>query len=136
MYASRYRSLAGLVLLLGIVTVFMTACVKPTAALQPAALGQGQCQASEVGSEVYAQLAVSGTTCATLDAVVQGAVSAHNRSYTSDGFSCTATREGAGSPWAPAWSGTYYAYSCINGSEQVAFTWGPASQYVYGSRTA
>jgi len=49
--------------------------------------------------------------------------------YASDGCSCTATAEGPGSAWSSAWGGTYYAYSCADGSEQVAFNWG--TDYTY-----
>ncbi len=55
--------------------------------------------------------------------------SAQGGNYTIDGFSCSATAQRAGSAWASAWGGTYYEYSCKDGSEQVAFNWG--KNYIY-----
>ena len=136
MHVPKSLILPRFVILAGALSGLLAGCGKPPVALQPAALGQGQCQASRLVNSVVAQLAVSGTTCATLDAVVQGAAAANNASFTADGFTCTSTPEGAVSRWAAAWSGTYYAYTCIKGSEQVAFTWGPASQYIYGKSTS
>ena len=46
-----------------------------------------------------------------------------------DGFSCSATAEGPVSRWSLAWGGTYYAYSCADGSLEVAFDWG--TDYTY-----
>jgi len=43
------------------------------------------------------------------------------------------TKEGTKSAWASAWGGTYYAYNCVKGSEQVAFNWG--SDYTYADST-
>jgi hypothetical protein len=99
-------------------------------ALQPAPVGSGQCQAEGFSDgSVYAQIAVSNTTCDVAATVAQEADSAEGAPYTSDGFSCTATAEGAGSAWSSAWGGTYYAYSCADGSDQVAFNWG--TDYTY-----
>jgi hypothetical protein len=98
--------------------------------LKPAPVGSGQCQAARLaGGSVYAQIAVSGTSCATAAAVATGAAAARGAAYTADGFSCKATAEGAGSQWSSAWGGTYYAYSCAMGSAQVAFNWG--TDYTY-----
>jgi hypothetical protein len=49
---------------------------------------------------------------------------ARGTAYNRDGFRCAATKEGTKRPWASAWGGTYYAYDCVNGAEQVAFNWG------------
>src|SRR5262249_40814184 len=92
--------------------------------LQPAPVGSGECQAQQFSDgSVYAQIAVSNASCGAAASVAQGADSAQGAPYASSGFSCTATAEGAGSAWASAWGGTYYAYSCADGSEQVAFNW-------------
>ncbi|MGA8428028.1 MAG: hypothetical protein WB801_10665 [Candidatus Dormiibacterota bacterium] len=99
-------------------------------ALQPAALGQGDCQAVRLSDgSVYAQIAVANTTCAVADSVAGGADSARGSAYSAAGFACAPTTEGAGSPWAGAWGSTYYAYSCADGGEQVAFNWG--TDYTY-----
>jgi hypothetical protein len=99
-------------------------------ALQPAPVGSGECQAEEFSDgSVYAQIAVSDTSCDVAATVAQDADSAQGAPYSSDGFSCTATAEGPGSAWSSAWGGTYYAYSCADGSEQVAFNWG--TDYTY-----
>jgi hypothetical protein len=99
-------------------------------ALQPAPVGSGQCQAEAFSDgSVYAQIAVSNTTCDVAATVAQDADSAQGAPYASDGFSCAATAEGPGSAWSSAWGGTYYAYSCADGSEQVAFNWG--TDYTY-----
>lgn len=138
------RSLLSVVLLPAAAAVALTACgmsVNPTnsglpsgssapTALQPATLGNGQCQASSAGSGVFAQVAVSGASCADAADVAAAAGNAKGSSYTEKGFACTPTPEGTNSPWSAAWSGTYYAYSCKDGSKQIAFNWG--TDYVYG----
>jgi hypothetical protein len=99
-------------------------------ALQPAPVGSGECQAQQFpDGSVYAQIAVSDTSCDVAASVAQDADSAQGAPYASDGFSCTATPEGPGSAWSSAWGGTYYAYSCADGGEQVAFNWG--TDYTY-----
>jgi hypothetical protein len=98
--------------------------------LAPAPLGAGQCQAGALkGGSVYAQIAVVGATCTQVSKVAAKAPKAKGKKYKSDGFSCTSKREGTGSEWASAWKGTYYAYSCKDGSVQAAFTWG--HHYIY-----
>jgi hypothetical protein len=111
-------------------TTTTASSVPASGALQPAALGEGQCDAGQAdGGSTYAQIAISGTTCDVAAMVGPPSGSAAGGSYSINGFSCTATQEGSGSPWASAWGGTYYAYSCKDGAEQVAFNWG--SHYVY-----
>jgi hypothetical protein len=101
-----------------------------TGTLQPAPVGSGECQAESFSDgSVYAQIAVANTDCTTAAAVAQDSDTAQGAPYSSDGFSCTATQEGPGSTWSSAWGGTYYAYSCADGSEQVAFNWG--TDYTY-----
>jgi hypothetical protein len=102
-----------------------------TGGLQPTMVGQGDCQAMHFTDEsVYAQIAVSYAKCTTAEAVAFGADAAKGAAYQSGGFSCSATAEGAGSTWASAWGGTYYAYRCVDGSEQIAFNWGVDYTYV------
>ena len=99
-------------------------------ALQPAPVGSGECQAKRFPDEsVYAQVAVSTVSCELLEAIAYGADAAKGATYSREGFTCTATAEGAGSMWAAAWTGTYYAYGCIAGSRLAAFNWG--AQYAY-----
>ncbi|MGC1184408.1 MAG: hypothetical protein WBA31_04545 [Candidatus Dormiibacterota bacterium] len=98
--------------------------------LQPAPVGYAQCDAQRFqDNSVAAQIAVADTTCATAATVEKQADTAQGDPYSLSGFSCTATSEGAGSTWASAWGGTYYAYSCRGGSSQVAFNWG--TDYTY-----
>jgi hypothetical protein len=98
----------------------------PPAALQPTPVNQGQCTYVQFpDGSIAAQIAIANTACAVADSVLNGSDTAKGGPYNAAGFSCAATAEGAGSPWASAWIGTYYAYSCANGSEQVAFNWGP-----------
>jgi hypothetical protein len=100
------------------------------AGLQPAPVGSGQCRAHRFADgSVYAQIATSGTGCSVADPVAAGADKARGAAYSGDGFSCKGTAEAAGSKWSAAWGGTYYAYSCKDGSDQVAFTWG--TDYTY-----
>jgi hypothetical protein len=109
-----------------------TATTSPVVAgtLQPATVGDAQCGAGDTSDEgTYAQVAVSGATCPQATMVAYAAGSARGGAYSVDGFSCTANPEGAGSTWASAWGGTYYAYSCKNGAAQVAFNWG--TDYTY-----
>jgi hypothetical protein len=101
-----------------------------TGTLAPSPLGEGQCQAQEFADHsVQAQIAVSEANCTQADAVGIGANKAKGAAYSADGFACKATAEGAGSKWASAWAGTYYAYNCKSGPEQVAFNWG--AHYTY-----
>ena len=86
--------------------------------LEPADVGSAQCPASKFDDgSVYAQVAMRVSTCQ----VAARSDQARGASYAADGFSCTATTEGADSPWSSAWDGTYYAYSCADGSVPVAF---------------
>ena len=102
------------------------------AKLMPTNLGHGQCQASALSDgSTYAQVAISGgATCQQAAKVASAAAAAGGSGDSADGFSCSATKEGKGSRWAGAWSGTYYAYSCADGNKQVAFNWG--NNYSYG----
>ncbi len=96
----------------------------------PAPLGSGQCKAMTLaGDSTFAQIALSNAACDAVDYVAARAPAAHGTAYTSNGYACSATREGAGSTWASAWSGTYDAYVCTFGTQQLAFTWG--KHYVY-----
>jgi hypothetical protein len=98
----------------------------PGAALAPAPLGDGQCLYGEFKDDsIYAQIAVENATCATADKVANPVDKARGATYWSDGFKCSARRQGAGSEWSSAWVGTYYSYTCKDGSMQVAFNWGP-----------
>jgi hypothetical protein len=94
--------------------------------LLPSPLGEGMCQAQEFADHsVQAQIAVYQTTC-TVATETLGPAADHaaGSPFTAGGFACKATAEGAGSPWASAWGGTYYSYTCANGGAQAAFNWG------------
>ncbi len=94
--------------------------------LLPSPLGEGQCEYQEfVDRSFQAQIAVYDANCTQADAVGIGAYRAKGGAYSADGFACTAKAEGAGSEWASAWTGTYYAYDCKAGATQIAFNWGP-----------
>jgi hypothetical protein len=99
--------------------------------LLPAPLGHGQCQAVEFSDRsVQAQIAVYNTNCTVATGVLGPAADrAKGAPYTDDGFTCTATKEGAGSSWASAWGTDYYAYNCADGAAQAAFNWG--TDYTY-----
>jgi hypothetical protein len=71
----------------------------------------------------------AGTTCRTADVVAEQAAVARGNPYVAGGFSCSATPEGAVSRWSLACGGTYYAYSCADGTLEVAFAWG--TDYTY-----
>jgi hypothetical protein len=102
----------------------------PGHSLLPAPLGDGQCTYQEFSDKSYqAQIAVDGANCTQADTVGIGADKAKGAAYSADGFSCKGAREGAGSEWAKAWTGTYYAYDCKAGAEQVAFNWGADYSY-------
>jgi len=93
--------------------------------LLPAPIGEGQCEYQEfIDGSYQAQIAVNHASCAPADAVGTGAFEARGAAFHADGFSCTATAEGAGSEWASTWTGTYYAYDCQAGAAQIAFNWG------------
>ena len=98
--------------------------------LLPSPLGEGQCEYQEFSDGSYqAQITVYEATCTEADLTGLGAPRAAGGAYNADGFRCTATAEGAGSEWASAWRGTYYAYDCTAGAAQVAFNWGPHYGY-------
>jgi hypothetical protein len=85
---------------------------------------------SFVDGSVQAQIAVYNTTCSEATGVLGTAAdTAKGGPYTAGGYSCSATAEGAGSQWASAWGGTYYAYRCADGAAQAAFNWG--KDYTY-----
>ena len=101
-----------------------------TGSLRPAKLGLGECQAAHLADgATYAQIALSNAACSTAVDAATAAPAGTGADFTWNGFSCTATTEGAGSPWAAAWAGAYVAYSCHYGDEQVAFTLG--RRYIY-----
>jgi hypothetical protein len=110
--------------------------VSGTGPLRPAPVGQGMCQAQGFADgSVQGQIAVYQTSCAVATATLgPGADHAKGTPYSVAGYTCKATKEGAGSAWASAWGGTYYAYSCADGSAQAAFNWG--RDYTYGSSGA
>ena len=92
--------------------------------------GQGLCPAKKLPDRaVVAQFAATGAKCAVVEAIAFGADGAQGAAFSSAGFSCAAAPQGPGSPWATAWSGTYYAYNCAAGAQQIAFNWG--TQYTY-----
>jgi hypothetical protein len=99
--------------------------------LLPSPLGHGQCQAVEFSDRsVQAQIAVYNANCTVATgALGPAADGAKGAPYKTDGFTCTATKEGAGSTWASAWGSAYYAYNCADGAAQVAFNWG--TDYTY-----
>jgi hypothetical protein len=97
--------------------------------LLPSPVGSGQCQASDKDGSVDAQVAISGVGCSVAESVMGGAFAAKGASYRRDGFSCTATTEGPNSSWSGAWGGTYHAYDCTDGAQQIAFNWG--TDYTY-----
>ena len=103
----------------------------PAPGLQPSTSGDGQCPATlPGGGSTVAEFALAGgATCGAADAVAKQAAVAQGNPYVADGFSCSATPEGPVSRWSLAWGGTYYAYSCADGSLQVAFNWG--TDYTY-----
>jgi hypothetical protein len=97
--------------------------------LLPAPVGSGQCQAGDKRGLVYAQIAISGVSCSVAESVMTGSDAAKGASYSSHGFTCTAKTEGPHTSWSSAWGGTYYAYDCVDGAQQIAFNWG--SNYTY-----
>lgn len=102
--------------------------------LKPTGVSEGQCQAKKFPDDsAYAQIAISATNCGVAESVAFGADAAKGGSYSRAGFACSGTAEGAGSTWVAAWTGTYYAYSCTSGSQQVAFNWGTDYAYVPAS---
>ena len=92
--------------------------------LQPTAVGGAQCS---IGDN-YAQVAISGgATCTNAAAVIQDATQANGKNYKSNGYSCTATKQGSNTQWSSYYTGTFYSYSCADGGNQVAFNWQPLS---------
>jgi len=76
----------------------------------------------------YAQIAISGgATCTDAEAVIKDATAANGADYKSNGYSCTATKQGNNTQWSSYWAGTFYSYSCADGSNKVAFNWQSAS---------
>jgi hypothetical protein len=108
-----YLYILGVVAIVGLIVA-----TGSSGTLVPTQPGAGECGA---GSN-YAQIAISGgATCTTAESIVQAA---NGSNFSSNGYSCTATKGGSNTSWASYWSGnTYYIYACSNGSSQVAFTW-------------
>jgi len=73
------------------------------------------------------------TTCQVAADVAGESLFGIGDDYTQAGFKCTAVQEvvPGNSPWGSAWGDNYYAYTCVNGSMQVAFNWG--TDYTYAS---
>lgn len=94
-----------------------TVTVGGSGALQPTLPGDGECGAAAN----YAQIAISGgATCTTAESVVAAATGSN---FSSNGYSCTATKEGSNTQWSSYWEGDFYAYTCADGSSQIAFNW-------------
>jgi|GEM_PF-3443894 len=103
------------------VTSTPTVTIGGSGALQPTLPGDGQCGASTN----YAQIAIAGgATCTTAEAVV---AAANGSDFSSNGYTCKATKEGSNTQWSSYWSGDFYAYTCADGSSQIAFNWQTAS---------
>jgi len=121
------------ILLLSLGSPAIAGATNGSGPLQPTPLGHGMCQAQRFADgSVEAQIAVDNVTCTTATTVLGPAAErADGAQYTANSFTCKSTVEGAGSPWAAAWRGTYYAYACANGHAQAAFNWG--MRYIYGS---
>jgi hypothetical protein len=113
--------LLAMALLVGIALLVNHIAANNTAnQLQPTAAGLGQCDA---GAN-YAQIAIaSGADCTTAKSVIKDASKANGANYTSNGYTCKATQQGSNTQWSDYWNGTFYSYSCANGSKQVAFNW-------------
>jgi hypothetical protein len=75
------------------------------------------------------RVAISGVSCAVAESVMIGSTTAKGSPYKSHGFTCMAKTERPHTAWSGAWAGTYHAYDCVDGSEQVVFNWG--SHYTY-----
>jgi hypothetical protein len=90
---------------------------KSQSQLQPTLPGETQCG---VGAE-YAQVAISGgANCTTANVVAQAAKGSN---YSSNGYSCISTKQGNNTKWSSFWTGTFYSYTCSDGSKQIAFNW-------------
>ena len=102
--------------------------------LQPPPVGSGQCAPARFpDGSIYAEVGVADASCTQAALAAAGADKAAGKSYHASGFSCSSKSEGPGSEWVSAWGGTYYAYSCQDGLEQVAFNWG--RDYTYATIT-
>ena len=86
--------------------------------LLPAPIGDGICTAGSVSDGVYAQVAILNPSCSTVVTTAAPAGVDRGAPYSTDGLPCTATAESASSsPWDSGWNSTYYAYTCVGGSE-------------------
>jgi hypothetical protein len=120
-----YKIFMLVIILLFILLGFLKPHLGPTGpALQPTGIGGAQCDVSDN----YAQVAISGgASCTTAESVIQDATKANGANYKSNGYSCSATKQGSNTQWSSYWSGTFYSYSCADGKNQIAFNWQPAS---------
>ncbi|MFI5270814.1 MAG: hypothetical protein ACHQT9_02095 [Candidatus Saccharimonadales bacterium] len=109
----------------------------PSGKLQPSAIGGTQCDnPSTSDGATTGQMAVSGgATCAEADAVIQDANNKEGTNYSSNGYTCTATKQGSNTQWSSYWNNNFYTYSCASGSKQLAFNIQTTAQGNSGSTT-
>ena len=98
--------------------------------LEPSVVGGTQCDLNTLpDGSTYAQVAIlGGATCTVAESVIQGSSGNNGNNYSSNGYSCTATKQGSGTQWSSYWNNDFYSYNCSMGSAQVAFNWQSLAQ--------
>jgi len=91
--------------------------------LEPSVIGGTQCDNPTLNDgALTGQMAVSGgATCTEADAAILATNNIEGTNYSSNGYSCTATKQGSNTQWSSYWNNNFYSYSCASGSKQLAF---------------
>ena len=92
--------------------------------LEPSVVGGTQCDIPTLsdGSTTGQVALTGGATCDEAEANIQSATGKNGGNYTaSGGYTCTSTKQGAGTQWSDYWNNDFYSYNCTSGSKQVAF---------------
>jgi hypothetical protein len=105
--------------------------------LQPTPIGGTQCDNPTLSDgSTTGQMAISGgATCTVADAVVMAANNKNGANYSSNGYTCTGTKQGSNTQWSSYWNNAFYTYTCSNGSSQVAFNLQTTAQSTASSTT-
>jgi hypothetical protein len=94
--------------------------------LEPTDVGKTQCTASLSNAGNYAQVALSGgSTCGDVNTILNSTAISNGSSFIANNYKCTLIKNGTGlkyaTDWQSYWHGTFYSYTCSNGSKQIAF---------------
>ena len=98
--------------------------------LLPSVVGGTQCDISTLNdNSSFAQVEVTGNAdCTIAETVIADSSGKNGGNYKSNGYSCDATKQGAGTQWSSYWNDNFYSYNCTKGTDQIAFNWQSQAQ--------